>query len=142
MNDILGSKVERKGGRLLSSNLIQLSTPRGDIALGASAQGQYGRPIIPTEVFGSTVVYYTQGPSQGTIGVNTVVGENGFFSMIGNQATCELESLGVSGTNECGGSGDNISIDDALLESLGFGWQAGATPVNNSANFLFGSMSR
>lgn len=143
MKDILGSKIERKGGRLLSANLIELNIGgSGKIALGASAQGQYGRPIIPTEVFGSTVVYYTQGPSQGNLGVNTIVGEAGFFEGIGQGALCNMESIAVTGKSECPGGESSFDIDDALLADIGFSWQAGATPVTNSASFVFGSMSR
>lgn len=143
MNDILGTKIERRGGKLLSSNLVTLTiADAGTIGLGTGANGTYGRAITPTEVFGSTVVYYTQGPSQGRIDVSTVVGENGFFANLGANSICELSSLDVTGTNECGSGSDSFSIGDALLESLGFGWQAGATPVQNSMAFMFGTMSR
>lgn len=143
MNDILGSKIDRKGGKLLSANLLNLNIgSAGKIALGAGAQGQYGQPIIPTEVFGSTVVYYTQGPSQGNLGVNTIVGEKGFFEGIGQGDPCDMESILIDGDSECPGSGDRFEIDDALLQEVGFSWQSGATPVQNSATFLFGSLTR
>lgn len=141
MNDILGSKIERKVGRLLSANFLKVRTPGGQISLGAEGQGSYSRALTPTEVFGSQTIYFTVGPSSGNIGIGSLIGEQGFFQAAqGATDPCSMVSLSVDGRGRCASDG-NFSISDAILQGVGFGWSAGSTPVRDNVSFLFGSLS-
>lgn len=145
MSSILGSKSERKVGKLLSASYVKLRLGGGDnISFGAGAQGQNSRPIMPTELFGNDVIHYTIGASQGEVSVSTVVGDKGFFEGMRQQSPCDLQPISVkTSSNPCATAGtDSFKIRDALLQSIGFSWQAGPTPVSNSASFMFGTIEQ
>lgn len=143
MSDILGSTANRRIGELISANHIQLSLLGGRaVAFGASAQGRYEKAITPTEVFGSDTIYYTSGPSQGEANVGAVVGDDGWFAGAQGGNPCRLQQIRVHGNTPCGGGGGGFTILDALLQGVGFQWAAGATPVTDSARFLFTGLRR
>ena len=143
--DIFGNKKKLATSHLLSAQYVGIRAGGGgEVTLGTGAQGQYGRQTQQLPVFGNTTLYYLSSPASGGVEVNAMVGGGGFFHISGggDNSPCDIRELDIvpAGFEKCNPNTRGFALKDCVLTNVGFGWQAGSTPVTSSASFLIGNL--
>lgn len=127
--DIFGYNKNEQPGAVLSFQDVVLSLDGNQLYLVQSAQLNYQRQITPITAVGTSTIYLSPQPGQGTLQITRAIGGNS-----GNMSTafkysdpCKVSSFAVrkTGNNGCTGVPDASVTGEGMVSSYGFNLSVG-----------------
>jgi hypothetical protein len=136
------NRSTKTSGAIASSEYAKI-TLGGQVTLAQSVQGNYTRKVQTIFEIGNPNIYWIGGHEEGTLQVQRLVGDSGFYATIDPGACGEITpvSIDVSG-GDCAKGAGGLTISDAVLEGVSFSMSAGNLEITEGVNIKFASLSR
>jgi len=147
MQDILGYNREvRPNGAIISAEFATISLG-SRMSLVQEVQGTYGQTVVPKFETGSPTLYFLTGQPMGSLNLSRLVGRGGFFRAFGSlRDSCARLipiNIGLDGTGGCTqvtDRGAGLQISGAVVQTMSFGFGAGALEVQEGATLQFANL--
>lgn len=145
MADVFGYTNENKtSGQIASADFARVAIKSGGgvNALVQSVDVSYQNRIEEITQVGSTQIYWLPGRPQGTISINSLVGNEGFFAdWKGPCGRIDTASISVSG-GKCEFTGQgSLFFSGAVVESVSANFATGRQTISQGAQIRTSSMS-
>ncbi len=143
MNTIFGTnRTAKSAGQMASSEFARI-TLGGIVTLGQNCQGSYNRNIQTIFEIGNPNVYWIGGHEQGSLQIQRLVGKGGFFAELKPDACGSISPVSIDiSSGKCTTGAGGLTIGDAMLEGVSFGFSAQALEISEGATLRFASLSR
>lgn len=147
--NVLGYQTNVQNGNLIAARNAAIDLGDGHIALVQSFRGSASHQIDTVYEVGSSAIYLVVGNPSAEFSCSTLVSKDGFFAPFYNMSreaacgTMRTINVNLGSELECDPvvtSKATAKFTGALLESLGFGLNAGQTSIAQNASFKAGSL--